>query len=141
MDRYNALVDELIRTMSEIHQVFTSVDAPRQINISDPMMQRIDMNIRKSTRSILPSMELIFAAAQEHVKEMLCTDIYPRFVKYQMTASAARALAQDRSRYQGLGDCFCLTDPAYAPSFNHSSSSFPPKSDAPRHRDPRRLAR
>ena len=114
MDRYNALVDELIRTMSEIHQVFTSVDAPRQINISDPMMQRIDMNIRKSTRSILPSMELIFAAAQEHVKEMLCTDIYPRFVKYQMTASAARALAQDRSRYQGLGDCFCLTDPAYA---------------------------
>ena len=114
MDRYNALVDELIRTMSEIHQLFTSVDAPRQINISDPMMRKIETNIRKSTMTILPSMELIFAGAEEHVKEMLCHDIYPRFVKYQMTASAARALTNDRAKYQGLGDCFCLTDPTYA---------------------------
>lgn len=111
MDRYNALVDELIRTMSEIHQLFTSADAPRQINISDPMMRKIENNIRKSTMSILPSMELIFAGAEQHVKEMLCTDIYPRFVKYQMTTSAARALSGDRDKYQGLGDCFCLTDP------------------------------
>lgn len=111
VDRYNALVDELIRTMSEIHTLFTSVDAPRQINISDPMMKKIDSNIKKSTLSILPSMELIFAGAEEHVKEVLCTDIYPRFVKYQMTNSAARALANDRQKYQGLGDCFCLTDP------------------------------
>ncbi|KAI9832200.1 MAG: hypothetical protein M1826_002204 [Phylliscum demangeonii] len=125
VDRYNALVDELIRTMSEIHQLFTSVDAPRQINISDPMMRKIDVNIRKSTMTILPSMEMIFAGAEQHVKEMLCTDIYPRFVKYQMTTSAARALANDRHRYQGLGDCFCLTAPSMADNpIVHASDGF-----------------
>ena len=111
-DRYAALVDELARTMTEIHRLFTSVDAPRQINISDPVMRQIHANVRKSTQRILPSMELIFAPAQEHIKETLGTDIYPRFVKYQMTCSAAKALGNDREKYQGLGDCFCLTDPA-----------------------------
>ena len=111
-DRYAALVDELARTMTEIHRVFTSVDSPHQINISDPLLRQIHANVRKSTQKILPSMERIFVPAQDHVKETLGTDIYPRFVKYQMTCSAARALGGNREKYQGLGDCFCLTDPA-----------------------------
>ncbi len=57
-------------------------------------------------------MELIFADAQEYVEKLLATDIYPRFVKHQMTTSAVKALSNDRGKYQGLGDCFCLTNPA-----------------------------
>lgn len=56
-------------------------------------------------------MESIFAGAQEHVENILQGDIYPRFVKHQVTTSAATALSDNRSTYQGLGDCFCLTDP------------------------------
>ena len=56
-------------------------------------------------------MESIFAEAQEGVENILRTAVYPRFVKYQITNSASKALSTDRARYQGLGDCFCLTDP------------------------------
>ncbi len=41
-------------------------------------------------------------------------DMYPRFVKYQVTAQATLALADHREKFQGLGDCFCLTDPNVA---------------------------
>lgn len=98
--------------MSDIHRQFTSIDAPRQLNLSQGMMKRINADIKSSTLSTLPAMELIFADAQEYIEKLLATDIYPRFVKHQMTTSAVKALSNDRGRYAGLGDCFCLTDPA-----------------------------
>lgn len=112
VDRYNTLLDELTKVMSDIHRQFTSVDAPRQLNLSQGMMKRINADIKSSTLSTLPAMELIFADAQEYTEKLLATDIYPRFVKHQMTTSAMKALSSDRGRYAGLGDCFCLTDPA-----------------------------
>jgi len=112
VDRYNTLLDELTKIMSEIHRAFTSVEAPRQLNLSNGMMKRINADIKSSTLSTLPAMELIFADAQEYVEKLLATDIYPRFVKHQMTTSAVKALSNDRGKYQGLGDCFCLTNPA-----------------------------
>jgi hypothetical protein len=57
-------------------------------------------------------MENIFNGAQDHIEKLLAGDIYPRFVKHQITTSATVALGNDKSRFQGLGDCFCLTDPA-----------------------------
>jgi PAS domain S-box-containing protein len=58
-------------------------------------------------------MQDIFAHAQVHVEGLIRDDIYPRFVTHQLTTSARMALAHDRKAYQGLGDCFCLTDPKY----------------------------
>jgi len=59
-------------------------------------------------------LETIFVGAQEQVEKLLAEDIYPRFVKHQVTTSATLALADHRERFQGLGDCFCLTDPHIA---------------------------
>jgi hypothetical protein len=56
-------------------------------------------------------MQSMFTPAQNHVEDMIQDDIYPRFVKHQLMASASMALAHDQKTYQGLGDCFCLTDP------------------------------
>lgn len=75
------------------------------------MSKRIKADIKATTQSTIPAMESIFASAQEHVEKLLASDIYPRFVKHQITTSATVALADDKSRFQGLGDCFCLTDP------------------------------
>lgn len=98
--------------MSDIHRQFTSPEASRQLNLAQSMVKRINADIKHSTLSTLPAMELIFADAQEYIEKLLATDIYPRFVKHQMTTSAMKALSNDRGKYQGLGDCFCLTDPA-----------------------------
>lgn len=97
--------------MSDIHYSFTATEAPKQIGIPTNLSKRINQDIRLSTANTLPSMETIFTEAQEGVENILRTAVYPRFVKYQMTNSASKALSTDRSRYQGLGDCFCLTDP------------------------------
>lgn len=97
--------------MTDIHYSFTATEAPKQIGIPSNLLKRINQDIKTSTTSTLPSMESIFIDAQENVESILRTAVYPRFVKYQMTNSATKALSGDRNRYQGLGDCFCLTDP------------------------------
>lgn len=111
MDRYNALLDELTTIMTDIHYSYTASEAPKQLGISTTLLKRINMDIRASTTSTLPAMESLFAEAQEGVENIIRTAVYPRFVKFQMTNSASKALSGDRARYQGLGDCFCLTDP------------------------------
>ena len=111
MDRYSALLDELTTIMTDIHYSYTATEAPKQLGIPTNVMRRVNADIKASTMSTLPSMESIFVEAQENVENILRTAVYPRFVKYQITNSASKALSTDRSRYQGLGDCFCLTDP------------------------------
>lgn len=116
-------MDELTKVLSEIHRSFTSPDAPKQLNLSHNMMKQMNTDIKMTTSTTLPAMELMFADAQEHIENMLATDIYPRFVKHQMTTSAVKALSADRGRYAGLGDCFCLTNPAWV---------FPPRAQSGR---------
>ncbi len=111
VDRYSALLDELMTVMTEIHHSYTSIEAPKQIGISTDMLKRVNSEIKQSTTVTLPAMENTFGEAQESVEQILRTAVYPRFVKYQMTNNASKALSRDRSKYQGLGDCFCLTDP------------------------------
>lgn len=112
MDRYNALLDELATIMGDIHYSHTATEAPKQIGVPTNVLKRINADIKASTTSTLPAMESIFSEAQDNVENILRTAVYPRFVKYQMTNSASKALSTDRTRYQGLGDCFCLTDPS-----------------------------
>lgn len=111
VDRYNALLDEVTTIMTEIHQSYTSNEAPKQLGVNVNILRRINAEIKERTASTLPSMEVVFSDAQSEVEGLLRTAVYPRFVKYQMTNSASKALSTDRERYQGLGDCFCLTDP------------------------------
>lgn len=98
--------------MSEIYRSFTSVEAPRQLNLSQGIMKTMNMDIKETTLTTLPAMELIFSDAQQFIENVLATDIYPRFVKHQITVSAAKALASGRTKFGGLGDCFCLTSPS-----------------------------
>ena len=99
--------------MASIHNTYISADAPRQINVSHGITKRLITDVKQSTQYTLPGLENVFAAAQEQLEKLLAEDVYPRFVKHQITTSATAALADHRERFQGLGDCFCLTDPQY----------------------------
>lgn len=114
VDRYNTLLDELTKILSQIYSSYTSPDAPKQLNLSHNMMRQMNADIKMTSTTTLPAMELMFTDAQEHIENMLASDIYPRFVKHQMTTSAVQALGGNRGKYAGLGDCFCLTNPAIA---------------------------
>lgn len=114
VDKYHRLLDELTQLLGEIHSKFTGVDASRQINIPGALSKRIATDIKAQTHSAIPGLDEIFREAQDQIENLLATDIYPRFVQHQVTISATLALTEDASRYQGLGDCFCLTDPSIA---------------------------
>lgn len=112
VDHYHRVLEEANGLMSEIQSTFLTSDAPLEINIASTMSKRINGDIKQSRRNTFPTLEKVFAGAQEHIEMLIADDIYPKFVKHQLTISAAMALADDKSRYQGAGDCFCLTDPS-----------------------------
>lgn len=110
------MIDEATRLLSTIHSTFVASEAPKQINVSSSHARRLSHDIKTATNNILPGLEDIFNGSQERIEKLLASDLYPRFVKHQVTASATMALANDKERYPGLGDCFCLTDPRYVSS-------------------------
>ena len=114
VDRFNTLLDEMTKIMSDIHRSYTSTEAPRQLNLAPHVLKRMNADIKHTTQSTLPALELVFADAQESIEKLLAADVYPRFVKYQVTMSAVKALSTDIGKYAGLGDCFCLTNPRSA---------------------------
>ena len=104
----------MMTVLTDIHDSYTSVDATRQIASPPALLKQLNADIKTCTNSTLLSMETLFTDTQQDVEGILRSSIYPRFVRYQLTNSATKALASDRHRYQGLGDCFCLTDPRKA---------------------------
>ena len=114
VDKYNILLNEVAKNMFEIHRDYISVNAISQINIPEPLLVKVNKDLKAALASTLPKLETVFVDSQNDIERLVAMDIYPRFVRHQMTLSATKALAGDRGRYDGLGDCFVLTDPAKA---------------------------
>ena len=114
VDRYHTMLNDIAKSLFEIHRDYVSTTAPNQINIPESLLTKINKDLKVSLSHTLPKLESVFVDAQNDIERLVSMDIYPRFVRHQMTMSAAKALASDKSRYAGLGDCFVLTDPAKA---------------------------
>ncbi|KIW66816.1 hypothetical protein PV04_06110 [Phialophora macrospora] len=114
VDKYNSLLNEVAKSMFEIHRDFISVNADNQINIPETLLIKVNRDLKTALASTLPKLETVFVDSQNEIERLVAMDIYPRFVRHQMTVSASKALAGDRAKYAGLGDCFVLTDPAKA---------------------------
>lgn len=97
--------------LGAIHADFIALGAPKQLNLPTDLGKNVSNTLKEATYKTLPGLESIFAGAQGHVEQLLASDVYPRFVKHQITASATMSMASHRELYGGLGDCFCMTDP------------------------------
>lgn len=100
--------------MFEIHRDYISTTALSQINIPENILLKINKDLKYALTSMLPKMEAVFNDSSNEIERLVASDIYPRFVRQQMTLSVCKALATDRTRYAGLGDCFVLTNPSKA---------------------------
>ncbi len=114
VDRYHNLLNDVAKTMFEIHKEFISTTAPSQINIADNLLVKINKDLKTALSTTMPKLESVFVDPQNDIERLVSLDVYPQFVRHQMAMSAARALASNRGRYAGLGDCFVLTDPSKA---------------------------
>ncbi|KAK5062497.1 hypothetical protein LTR84_004570 [Exophiala bonariae] len=112
--RYNNLLSEVAKNMFDIHRNFISVNSPNQINISENVLVKVNRDLKSALTTTLPKLESVFVDSQNSIERLVADDVYPKFVRHQMTMSAAKALAGDRGKYAGLGDCFVLSDPIKA---------------------------
>lgn len=78
VDRFHVLLDELTKILSDIHGSFTSSESSKMLNIKDALLKRMNIDIRNTQLTTLPSLELIFQDAQTATENLLATDIYPR---------------------------------------------------------------
>lgn len=111
VDEYRNTLNNLASQMAGIHKTFISPGSVRQINVNSSLLRRAHMDMKNLINGAFPTMEMVFADLQEHIETVVYQDIYPSFVRQQVALSASRALGGDRFQYQGLGDCFCLTNP------------------------------
>ena len=112
--KYHALVHEVSKAIVDIHKDFISPSAATQVNLPEPLLMTANKEMRTSLATTVPALENVFLNAQADIERLVYTDVYPKFVRHQMSVSAAKALGGDRAKYAGLGDCFVLTDPAKA---------------------------
>lgn len=114
VDRYQTLLNDVAKSLFDIHKTFISSQAEQQINLPEHLMTKLNKDLKGSLSSTLPKLESVFADSQHDIEQLVSNDLYARFVRHQMTMSATRALAGNKSKYAGLGDCFVLTDPSKA---------------------------
>lgn len=111
VDEYRTTLNSLATQMAGIHKAYISPASATQINVEGTLIKRAHRDMKSLINLAFPSMENVFTELQEHIEMLVFQDIYPRFVRHQVALSATRALASNRFKYQGLGDCFCLTNP------------------------------
>ncbi|KAI5207258.1 hypothetical protein AUEXF2481DRAFT_48095 [Aureobasidium subglaciale EXF-2481] len=112
--QYNQLVTQARDLLSEIHATYTSPNATEPVNLTEIISKDLNSAVNTATNVTFYGMQDILDNARKHVEGLIRDDIYPRFVTHQLATSAKMALAHKRQTYQGLGDCFCLTDPKVA---------------------------
>jgi hypothetical protein len=109
--RYQSMINSLSREIVELHDEFVAPTAASQINVPEPVRVRTTQETKGAMNSTVPALEDLFRYAKIDIENLVYSDVYPKFVRHQMTLSAAKALGGDRKQYAGLGDCFVLTDP------------------------------
>ncbi|KAI7514714.1 hypothetical protein KC347_g419 [Hortaea werneckii] len=111
VSKYHLLVGEISKSITAIQKDFLTPASPHQVNLSEQLEARINFEIKQCLSNTIPAIGSIFSDAEDEIERLVYTDVYPRFVRHQMSLSAAKALGGNSKAYAGLGDCFILTDP------------------------------
>ncbi|KAK8124292.1 uncharacterized protein PG998_000051 [Apiospora kogelbergensis] len=109
--QYQDSLGALSAQLATIHKSFISDQSSTQITAPRELLLSTHREIKNTVAHTFTSMESLFTDLQKRIEHTVFTDVYPRFVREKVSLSAIQALANDRHKYQGLGDCFCLSDP------------------------------
>ncbi|KAK7397966.1 hypothetical protein QQX98_012659 [Neonectria punicea] len=115
-DYINSL-EQVVIQLSTISTSYTSITATSPINLPTPMSKTLNTNIKHLTTSLIPSLENMFLESKGYVEQRILREIFPAFVKQQLSLCTSVALSADAegdsppSPFPGLKGSFCLTDP------------------------------
>ncbi|KAK4146040.1 uncharacterized protein C8A04DRAFT_35316 [Dichotomopilus funicola] len=118
VEEYSHALEEIIGFMTHISQHFTGSMATSPLELTPDVAGALKSNVKYCTRAALPALDKVYREARATAQERLSRNLYPEFVKYQLSQCLTASLSthfmfgdQLRHRYPGLGEAFCLTDP------------------------------
>ncbi|KAF4470120.1 Phototropin-1, partial [Fusarium albosuccineum] len=115
---YIQSLEQVVIQLSTISTSYTSITATSPINLPSPMSRALNTNIKHLTTSLIPSLENMFLESKAFVEQRIVREIFPDFVKQQLSQCTSLALSLDAegdsppNPYPGLKGSFCLSDPA-----------------------------
>ncbi|KAH7258544.1 hypothetical protein MRS44_009946 [Fusarium solani] len=111
-------LEQVVIQLSTISTSYTSITATSPINLPPPISRALNTNIKHLTTSLIPSLENMFLESKAYVEQRIVREIFPDFVKQQLSQCTSLALSLDvegdspPNPYPGLKGSFCLSDPS-----------------------------
>ncbi|KAK0636592.1 hypothetical protein B0T17DRAFT_504028 [Bombardia bombarda] len=122
VDEYTRCFGNLTSIISHISTNFTGAEASSPLHLPQSLSNAVKNNTKRCANSYLPPLEKLYKDSKVVVEERLAKELYPEFLKFQLSQCMRSSLAASRSftggglkpTYPGLGNSFCLTDPLQA---------------------------
>ncbi|KAL5872709.1 hypothetical protein ACKVWC_008335 [Pyricularia oryzae] len=116
LKEYQQSVNSVTASLSRISTENTSFAATTPLHLPSGISRHLNADVKHITASVLPALENVFRDAKAHIEQRIIRDLYPGFVKNQLSLATEAALATAnrgsfQSRFPGLAASFCLTDP------------------------------
>lgn len=105
-------ISRVASTVSSIAQKFTNVSASSPVKLPPAVNRNLNGNIREVSSTLLPNLECLFEDAKGFVEQSLAQDVYPDFLKHQLSLSL-QTIGPCYSPNQvcpGFGEAFFITD-------------------------------
>ncbi|KAM0365320.1 hypothetical protein ACHAPK_009546 [Fusarium culmorum] len=115
---YIQSLEQVVIQLSTISTSYTSITATSPLGLPPPMSKALNTNIKHLTTSLIPSLENMFLESKAFVEQRIVREIFPDFVKQQLSQCTSLALSLDAegdsplNPYPGLKGSFCLSDPS-----------------------------
>ncbi|KAK3352404.1 hypothetical protein B0T25DRAFT_185405 [Lasiosphaeria hispida] len=118
VEEYSRAFGAMTSLISHISANFTGITAISPLGLPTDLSSVLKTNTKQCARLALPPLEKLYHDAKVSVEERLAKNLYPEYVKYQLTQCMRSSMSVSRwltggfkSAYPGLGEAFCLTDP------------------------------
>jgi phototropin len=118
VEEYSNTMSMVSSIMANISIKFTGVAASQPIRLPMAVSKSLNTDIKNVSSSLLPGLESLFDDAKSHIERSLAQDVYPDFLKNQLSLSL-QTIGPGYSPSQicsGFGDAFCITD-TYQPDW------------------------
>lgn len=112
VEEYSNTMNMVSSIMANISMKFTGVAASQPIRLPMSVAKSLNTDIKNVSSSLLPGLESLFDDAKSHIERSLAQDIYPDFLKNQLSLGL-QTIGPGYSPSQicsGFGDAFCITD-------------------------------
>jgi PAS domain S-box-containing protein len=103
--------------LASLSTSFTSITATSPLGLPAHLSRPLNLNIKNVANSVIPSLDSLFGESKAYIKERVMQDIFPAFVKHQLSMWMGVILAfgpaagGSHAKFPGLRESFCLSAP------------------------------